>query len=70
MGRYIGIPRQEAQRQSMFYTAVYPILPATWSFVAGRVPPVRPRGEAPDGIIEDVPAVPEVEANVPESDAL
>ena len=39
--RYLGIPNREAREASLFYESVYAILPATWEFVAGRLPRIH-----------------------------
>ncbi len=36
--RFFGLPNEDTRDQSLFYESIYPILPATWEFVVGRVP--------------------------------
>jgi membrane protein required for colicin V production len=55
VARFVGMPGQEAQQGSMLYGLVYPILPASWEFVAGRVPAVRSRGNLPENVFPDSP---------------
>ena len=50
--RYIGLPNKEARDGSLFYETVYSILPATWNFVAGRIPRIQDLEEE-----EEAPAV-------------
>lgn len=54
LGNYVGIPNKEVRESSLFYRTVYPILPATWEFVTGRLPKVRDAtDEAVDSLIVD-----------------
>lgn len=56
LARFVGIPGQEVEDESVLYGVVSPILPATWKFVAGRVPDVRNAQQAPEQEIIDEPA--------------
>lgn len=46
LGNYVGIPNQETRDSSVFYRTVYPVLPATWEFVTGRLPKIKRAAEA------------------------
>ncbi len=54
LGGYVGIPNKETREASVFYKTVYPIMPATWEFVTGRLPKMKEAAEdAADSIIVD-----------------
>lgn len=62
LARFVGIPGQEVEEESLLYGVVSPILPATWKFVAGRVPDVRNVEKAPEQEEIDEPEIPETES--------
>ncbi|MEM8488791.1 MAG: CvpA family protein [Bacteroidota bacterium] len=54
LGGYVGIPNKETREASVFYNTVYPIMPATWEFVTGRLPKMKEAAEdAADSLIDD-----------------
>ena len=61
--RYIGMPDKEAREGSFFYETVHAILPATWNFVAGRVPSIQ-------DLEEDEEEMPETDPEVVPADSL
>lgn len=54
LGGYVGIPNKQTRDASLFYNTVYPIMPATWEFVTGRLPKMKEAAEdAADSLIVD-----------------
>ena len=52
LASYVGIPNKETRDASVFYRTVYPVLPATWEFVTGRLPKIKEAAEdAADSLI-------------------